>query len=602
MAISPETELPNVFGRYLLLRRLSRGGMGEIFIARSGQLSGFEKMVVIKKVLSHLAADHEFIRRFIDEASVAIKLAHANICQVFEVGKVEDEYFLAMEWVDGRDVRRMLSRLNDRKARLPVELALLIMRDVASGLAYAHRRTDDAGKPLNLVHCDISPPNVIVAFEGEVKIIDFGIAKSALRMTKTNPKMGFGKYGYMAPEQLVQGGVIERRTDVYAAGVLLFELLTGRRMFSFPEGADYRAMARMVAQGDHPRPSDIDSSLLELDDLVLKAVAADPAKRYASAEELRDALQIAVAQRSPTLTSDKLGAYMRELFTEELVEEREALRRARAVDLAAFAEEFNDNRTETVTFAAADEEISGIRLPGSRKPALRLSDSVDEEPTTVDPSPPPGAPLIAPPSAPVPKVAVVDEQKPMLVDPVVDELPARRSRWPLVAAGAAGIVLAALVLRSVGIEEPEPVAPEAQPAATVEPAPKPYVVQPIPVPLPAAASAPKPTLPDAGAPVAHVEASPPPKPPRPASPKPPRPPVIAPPAEAAPTAASVQAKYQSTARDYAEFRKQYGERLESEWDDILSFHTYAAGEDKQTKLDAKLTQFRRRMAQIRAWQ
>jgi len=598
VAISPEIELPNVFGRYLLLRRLSRGGMGEIFIARSGQLSGFEKMVVIKKVLSHLAADHEFIRRFIDEASVAIKLAHANICQVFEVGKVEDEYFLAMEWVDGRDLRRILSRLADRKARLPVELALLVMRDVASGLAYAHRRTDDAGKPLNLVHCDISPPNVIVAFEGEVKIIDFGIAKSALRMTKTNPKMGFGKYGYMAPEQLVQGGVIERRTDVYAAGVLLFELLTGKRMFVFPEGADYRQMARMVAQGDHLRPSDVDPSLLELDDLVLKAVASDPAKRFASAEELRDALQMAVAHRSPTLTSDKLGAFMRELFTEELVEEREALRRARAVDLAAFAEELNDNKTETVTFAAADEEISGIRLPGSRRPALRLSDSSDEEPTTVDPSPPTGAPLRAPPSQPVPKVAV-DDQKPVLLDPGVDELPARRSSWPLYAAGLAGVLLAAIVVSRFGGNGEPPPAP---PAAVEPPArAQPYVVQPIPVPLPASASAPKPTLPDAGpaAPVAHVETTPPPPKPRPPVVKPPRPPVVVP-TEAPATAASVQAKYQSTARDYAEFRKQYGERLEAEWDDILSFHTYAAGEDKQSKLDAKLTQFRRRMAQIRA--
>jgi hypothetical protein len=299
---------------------------------------------------------------------------------------------------------------------------------------------------------------------------------------------------------------------------------------------------------------------------------------------------------------------MRELFAEELVEEREALRRVRAVDLAAFAEELNDNRTETVTFAAAGEEISGIRLPGSRQPALRLGDTpdlADEEPTTVDPSPPPGggAPLVAPPSAPLPRVAL-DDQRPVLVEAVVDETPARRSRWPLVAAGAAGIVLAALVLRSVGSDEPEPVAPAptpVAPTADVEPAPQPYIVQPIPVPLPAAAAAAKPTLPDAGAPVVRVEPPPPPRP-RPPAPRPPRPPVGASPTEPAPTPASVQAKYQSTARDYAEFRKRYGERLEAEWDDILSFHTYAAGEDKQVKLDAKLTQFRRRMAQIRAGQ
>src|SRR5215470_11453944 len=261
LAATVDLKLPSVFGRYLLLRRISRGGMGEVFLARSGQLSGFEKLCVIKKVLAHLSADREFIRRFIDEAQVAIKLQHANIAQVFEVGMVEGEYFLALEWIDGRDLRRTLARLIEKRTRMPVELGLLVMRDVVSGLAYAHRRTDDTGHAINLVHCDISPPNVLVAFEGGVKIIDFGIAKSAIRTAETNPKMGFGKYGYMAPEQLVQGGKVDRRTDVYAAGVLLYELLVGRRMFIFPEGADYRQMARIVAQGQHPRPSDIDPNL-----------------------------------------------------------------------------------------------------------------------------------------------------------------------------------------------------------------------------------------------------------------------------------------------------------------------------------------------------
>src|SRR5262249_38907754 len=171
--------------------------------------------------------------------------------------------------------------------------------------------------------------------------VDFGIAKSAMRTAETNPKMGFGKYGYMAPEQLVQGGKVDRRTDVYASGVLLYELLTGRRMFIFPEGADYRQMARIVAQGQHPKPSDIDRGLRELDDLVLRAVVPDPNGRYQTAEELRDALQVAVAARSPTLTNDRLGAFMRELFGEEMAEEREQLRQATALDLAPYVEEMS---------------------------------------------------------------------------------------------------------------------------------------------------------------------------------------------------------------------------------------------------------------------
>ena len=225
----PDPSLPQVFGRYLLVQRLSRGGMGEIFVAKHG-LAGFEKLCVIKKVLPNLAEDQQFISRFVDEAQVAIKLQHVNIASVFEVGRVGDEYFLALEHVEGRDVRRTLTLLARRDERFPVDLALFVGREMANGLAYAHRRTSVDGASLGLVHCDISPPNVLVSFEGETMLIVFGIAKSALRATATDPKMGFGKFGYMAPEQLVRGGMVDARTDIYATGVVLFELLTGQRL------------------------------------------------------------------------------------------------------------------------------------------------------------------------------------------------------------------------------------------------------------------------------------------------------------------------------------------------------------------------------------
>src|SRR5690349_7327555 len=149
--------LPQVFGRYLLVQRLSRGGMGEIFLAKHG-MSGFEKLCVIKKVLPNLAEDEQFISRFVDEAQVAIKLQHVNVAQVFEVGRVGNEYFLALEYVEGRDLRRILSILGSQKRRLPVDLALFVGRELANGLAYAHRRTGTDGSSLRLVHCDISPP------------------------------------------------------------------------------------------------------------------------------------------------------------------------------------------------------------------------------------------------------------------------------------------------------------------------------------------------------------------------------------------------------------------------------------------------------------
>src|SRR4051812_6327847 len=267
-----DRQLPHVFGRYLLLKRLSRGGMGEIFLAKLGEIQGFEKLVIIKKILPNLVADEEFIKRFIDEAQVAIKLQHANVAPVFEVGKVDGEYFLAIEYIEGRDLRRMIARQREERTRLPPDLCLYISRELSNGLAYAHRKTDDQGKALALVHCDISPPNVMVSFEGEVKVIDFGIAKSAVRIAASNPNMGFGKFGYMAPEQLVRGGVVDRRTDVYAAGVVLYELLTGERLYLFPEGADYRQIARQVTAGKITPPSQRDPRLdPELDPIVMKA-------------------------------------------------------------------------------------------------------------------------------------------------------------------------------------------------------------------------------------------------------------------------------------------------------------------------------------------
>src|SRR5690348_16557997 len=284
--------------------------MGEIFIAKHG-LAGFEKLAVIKKVLPHLAADQSFISRFVDEAQVAIKLQHVNIAQVFEVGRVGNEYFLALEYVEGRDLRRTLSLLNQRKTRLPVDLALFVGRELANGLAYAHRRTSNDGASLNLVHCDISPPNVLVSFEGETKVIDFGIARSALRATASDPKMGFGKFGYMAPEQLIRGGVVDHRTDIYAAGVVLYELLTGQRLYD-ATNPDYRALARMVAKGEHKLPSHFDPALAPYDALIARALRPKQDDRYQTAAELRDAVQHALVAVNPTISTDQLGAWLRD--------------------------------------------------------------------------------------------------------------------------------------------------------------------------------------------------------------------------------------------------------------------------------------------------
>ena len=347
-----DPSLPQVFGRYLLVQRLSRGGMGEIFLAKHG-LAGFEKLAVIKKVLPHLAADAQFISRFVDEAQVAIKLQHVNVAQVFEVGRVGDEYFLALEYVEGRDLRRTLALLAHRKSRLPVDLALFIGRELANGLAYAHRRTSQDGSSLNLVHCDISPPNVLVSFEGETKVIDFGIAKSAIRGTATDPKMGFGKFGYMAPEQLIRGGVVDHRTDLYAAGVVLYELLTGIRLYEAGPDPDYRALAKKVSKGEHAMPSDTAPELAPYDDLVATALRPKSEDRYQSAAEFRDAIQQCLVAVNPTISTDQLGQYMRDLFADEMTGQRELHDRIAKAHLVDFQEQMHTQTISTVSFAMA---------------------------------------------------------------------------------------------------------------------------------------------------------------------------------------------------------------------------------------------------------
>ncbi|MDB4957203.1 MAG: serine/threonine protein kinase [Myxococcales bacterium] len=443
-----ESSLPQVFGRYLLVQRLSRGGMGEIFLAKHG-LAGFEKLAVIKKVLPHLAADQQFISRFVDEAQVAIKLQHVNVAQVFEVGRVGDEYFLALEYVEGRDLRRTLGLLGQRKQRLPVDLALFIGRELANGLAYAHRRTSTDGASLNLVHCDISPPNVLVSFEGETKVIDFGIAKSAIRGTATDPKMGFGKFGYMAPEQLIRGGVVDHRTDLYAAGVVLFELLTCQRLYEAGPEPDYRALAKKVAKGEHKMPSEIEKTLAPYDDLVATALRPKQEDRYQSAAEFRDAIQQCLVGVNPTISTDQLGAYMRELFAEEMTGQRELHERVAKAHLDDFKEQLTTQSVSTVSFALSNLPLKAPELPPpvpsrTRTPTRNSSESKPRPPTAqTDILPIPAAA----PGTSLTTALTTDELS--LADGTgtsVREAPIGRSRTPLVIGLVAGIMVVGAVI------------------------------------------------------------------------------------------------------------------------------------------------------------
>jgi serine/threonine-protein kinase len=453
-----------MFGRYLLTERLARGGMGELFIARHG-LVGFEKRVVIKKVLPHLAADRDFIGRFIDEAQVAIMVAHVNVAQVFEVGQVGDEYFLALEHVDGRDLRATLTSLDHDGARMPPSIALYVAREVASGLAYAHRLTDPRGASLGIVHCDVSPPNVMLSFAGEIKLIDFGIARSALHLCPADPDRGFGKFGYMSPEQLTRGATVDHRTDVYSTGVLLFEMLTGRRLFEVGKEPDYPALARQVVRGVHPLPGDLDDALAPFDALLAKALAPSADARFQSAAELRDAIQALLATLAPTFSADVLAGFMRERFG------------ASGATAAASDQGCRDLtmvEVSTRSFGRVADGSGAKRLPTQRPPAE--APPIATRPRRAPRSTP--LPLPLPPPGPPARAATVDDVE--ITGLVVRAAP-RPRRTPLVAGAMAACALAAAGVLAWKATRGQPAVPSAvvtAPPAT--PADDLPIVRPLP--------------------------------------------------------------------------------------------------------------------------
>ncbi len=228
---APPEEYPRAFGNYVLLAPLARGGMGEVFLAKHGSVRGLEKHCVVKTLRPHLTDDREYTTRFIDEARIVVQLGHRNICHVFDVGTVGERYYLAMEYIAGKDLRALTHDVAEKGNVVNPGLALHVVCEVLEALDYAHRHADAAtGRPLLLVHRDVSPQNVMLSWEGEVKLIDFGLAASTLKMEQTSPNVVMGKLSYMAPEQ-VRGERVDGRADLFAVGVMLYEMLVGERFY-----------------------------------------------------------------------------------------------------------------------------------------------------------------------------------------------------------------------------------------------------------------------------------------------------------------------------------------------------------------------------------
>ncbi|MFW6369055.1 MAG: serine/threonine-protein kinase [Myxococcota bacterium] len=264
------------FGRYELLRRIAAGGMGEVYLATQAGLEGFEKLLVVKVLLPHLVENEEFITMFLDEARIAARLNHANVAQIFDLGEVEGAYYIAMEYIHGEDVKRIWRKADEESKPVPLPLAVRIAADAAAGLDYAHKATDGNNQPLGIVHRDVSPQNILVTFDGGVKIIDFGIARAANRNVHTATGTLKGKYPYMSPEQATSKN-LDHRSDIFALGVVLYEMATNLRLFARDSEIQ---IIQAVAECDIPRPSESNPAIDEqLEAVILKALSKNPERR-----------------------------------------------------------------------------------------------------------------------------------------------------------------------------------------------------------------------------------------------------------------------------------------------------------------------------------
>lgn len=285
-------------GRYRVLQPLASGGMAELHLAQQRGAAGFEKVVVLKRVRAHLAGDAEFARLFLNEARLASGLDHSGIAHVLDFGVERGLSFIVMEYVHGPSLLELLQRTAPH--RLPLEVALTVVRDVAAALHYAHERAGGDGRPLGLVHRDVSPSNILLTYDGEVKLVDFGIAKATALPQATRSTSIKGKIAYMSPEQ-AKGEPVDRRTDVFALGTVAFELCTARRCFVAPGDL---ALLNKVAAAQYPRPSsidpDFDGALAELLD---RALQVDPDERFPSARAFQEAIEAYASERGLRLSN-----------------------------------------------------------------------------------------------------------------------------------------------------------------------------------------------------------------------------------------------------------------------------------------------------------
>jgi serine/threonine protein kinase len=372
------------FGKFQLLKKIATGGMAEIHIAKQRGMEGFEKIVVIKVILPHLATNQDLVNMFLDEARIAARLTHSNIVQIYDLGRAGGTFFIAMEYVQGENLRTIAKSARKQGNPLPLEHTVKIISQACEGLHYAHNKADTNGVPLHIVHRDISPQNILVSFEGVVKLVDFGIAKAATQYAETKAGILKGKYSYMSPEQC-KGKHIDHRSDIFSLGIVLWELATGVRLY---KKSSELMILKEITEGKVTPPREINQKVpAELEAIILKALEKHPDNRFQDGLQMHMALEEFMKTRGLTSSTVHLSAFMRELFKEKL----DGLRKIEEVQAAGDSLEsflFDDINLESEMYVPG----TGV-TPSQASPISTPSQPLYPKPTTgvsrISPAPSP---------------------------------------------------------------------------------------------------------------------------------------------------------------------------------------------------------------------
>ena len=457
------TDPGRMLGKYQLIAEIARGGMGVVYLAMVQGPGGFNKLVVVKELKPELVEEPAFLTMFLDEARLAARLSHPNIVQTNEVGNDGDRYFMAMDYLDGRGLDQIRRRSKVAGFGLSVPMHLRVVCDMLAGLDYAHKMTDFDGSPLNIVHRDVSPQNVFVTFDGQVKLLDFGIAKASDSMYETHAGVVKGKVSYMSPEQ-GRGWKVDARADVFSAGVMLWEALTGKRM---REGKNEQEKLWALVSNEIPRASEIKPWVPpELDEICARAMAWNRDERYASAGAMQQDLERYLISTGMNVTAREVGACVSELFREDRAN-------TNAVIEAHIARLRGGTVREKLPIIDVASRSVGSPTPSGER-ALTRPPFDPENVTSPD----------------TPSARMADEGTPLSSEPRRPIQP-RRDLRPVIITAVAGVVVGIVVIflvarlthdaSPVTRAEPAPPTPQPAPVAPAQPAPPP-VVQPPPAP------------------------------------------------------------------------------------------------------------------------